>query len=265
MIIEAFRNLLRWVTTVLLNMMPFLRRRVDLQLITAPSVPGVIKIYPSLRGFDSVLRETAQQKLDKFHEEVNPVLRRTVANNIYYGVHLRKTPYGDGVFNGTDIIPVDTVIAFYIAAISTDAKYKSDRDTTYGFSIGRMFNIKVVLDGRFHISPKKPYNGNMFNHHCAPNFIVWSKKEPKTGIKYLEFISERDIEPGEQLFIDYNYRVAEGNEDRLEAYWSPIENLAHVPEWAIRRCGCGSPCPKRRAYDLRLRRPDEAAAILAAM
>ena len=240
-----------------------------LYMLAGWNEPLTIKVYPTLRGFSKPVKKRLQTTVDRFHEAVHPRTRVIIGNNKAFGVHIDKTQFGDGLFNGSARMPRGVFFAIYISSISHEAWYNRDGDATYGFGIGRMFGYECVLDGRFFIYERQSYNGSFLNHSCTPNSSVEIETEPSTGVQYLTFVTLRDVARGEQLLIDYNRDM-----DLLArgGYWEHISFLADVPEWALCRCGCAVPaagsktpqCPKQRAFDLRTKRPSEAAAILAA-
>jgi hypothetical protein len=238
-------------------------RRVDPPL---RKIPDYIEVYPNVRGFSAGVKAKLLLELQNFHCEVYPNVRRIVQNNRDFGIHVEETRFGDGLFNGPRRIPrKDIPFAFYISSISLDAQYQRDRDSTYGYCIDRtIFGYNCTLDAKFHVADKQQYSGGLLNHSCTPNCYGAAVTEPTTDVPYLVFYSDRAIEPGEQLFIDYN----EGTKLLATGgYWEHTSNLTHVPEWALRLCGCNHPaiCPKRRGYDLRKKRPWEANAILEEM
>jgi hypothetical protein len=227
-----------------------------------PAEPVYLKIYPSVRGFSGPVTKKLKKILIEFHKGADPMVREILSNNQQFGIHFRQTRIGDGLFNGPVRIPRGRRIAIYIAAISTDTQFKRDKDHTYGYTMDLMFEYECVLDGQFYISEKKPYNGSFLNHSCTPNCRPNEETEPGTLVKYLSFVTTHGIGPWEQLLIDYNRGsglLARGG------YWEHISFLGHVPAWALVRCACALPvCPKHRGFDLRMKRPAEAA-ILAGM
>jgi hypothetical protein len=281
MIINVLRNFFRWVAVFMLAgwvpWRPMVRveeleeleeepRRVDPPIA---EIPASIEVYPKderfqLRGFGGCTTKRLQCELDRFHSNMQPRLRAIVENNRYYRIHLEETRFGDGIFNGTRRIPRGTSIAFYVSCITYHTQYERDKDATYGFSIDPMFTSTYVcmLDGKFFISNRQPYNASFLNHSCRPNCYAETVSDDETKVLFLQFITTRIIQAGEQLFIDYNYRKPLMAGD---GYWQHISLLAHVPEYRLVRCGCANPCPKLRAYDIKDMRPLEAAALEAAM
>lgn len=230
---------------------------------------ALIEVYPLLRGFDalsSAKREQCQRKIDQFHREVQEDLRKIARNNKKYGINLRQTRFGTGMFNGS-CLPIrfnkkkPIPLAIYICALSTERQFELDRDCTYAFDNVDLCGVTCVRNAKF--TKSSPLNARDCNHSCTPNCYVESVTARKTGISYLVFYGQKDIGPDEELTIDYNDGLPKSKNGRelQRGYWSHVRtlNLTGPLSKYLIKCGCnGGKCPKHRGMDLRVMRPAEA-------
>ena len=228
-----------------------------------------ITVYPLLRGFEALpfeKREQCQSKIDQFHHKVQKHLRKIAENNKKYGINLRQTRFGTGMFNGSGkSIPFNKdkpkPLAIYICVLSTECQFKLDGDCTFAFDSVDVCGVLCVRNAKF--TKSSSLNGRDCNHSCTPNCYVQSVTEKNTGMSYLVFYNQKKIGPDEELTIDYNDGVLKDKLGReLErGYWSHVRTLdltGPLRKYLI-KCGCnGGKCPKHRGMDLRVIRPAEA-------
>ncbi len=110
-------------------------------------------------------------------------------------LRIGRTRVGKGVFAGRSY-PVRAVVGEITGKVIDDANYGSD----YCFDLG---------DGR-HLEPVAPFR--FVNHSCEPNcefdFLHCSDQPGEERRQRVFLLALRNIKPGEELTIDYNWSAA---------------------------------------------------------
>lgn len=109
-----------------------------------------------------------------------------------HDVELKETEVGTGVF-AQRAFPEEAVIGEIEGELIDDPNAGGD----YVLSLGDRWSLEPAAPFRF------------LNHSCEPNceFDYWDIEDPITGESFPHafLISLREIQPGEQLTIDYNW------------------------------------------------------------
>ena len=106
-----------------------------------------IKIYPSVRGFSKSDKAKAEKHLEAFHESVKDRIWAIEDNNKRFGVNIKPTLTGNGLFNGGDDVPKNTALFVYVAAISLEGQQGRDKDASYLYYYW-LFMLYVCFFGR---------------------------------------------------------------------------------------------------------------------
>lgn len=137
-------------------------------------------------------------------------------------VQIQHTPVGKGIFAGRPF-PETAIIGEITGQIIDDPNYGSD----YSFDIG---------DG-FQLEPESPFC--FVNHSCEPNCEFDWDDDPGDGDvqsrRHLYLIAIRDIEPGEEFTIDYNWPSIDAIPCKCQApscrgWVVDIDELSKLPE-----------------------------------
>lgn len=222
------------------------------------------------RGFVHVLRGPKgfippnkigfiRELMDAYNKAAQRSVSRILDNIEKFRIKIERSRFGYGIFHRGNGIPRNTRVGFYDGEMAT-SRYTNDHEkgAAYAFNFDEFAGIKFSI-----IGSQQHWNGNgsFFNHSCFPNCAAECKQLGffvKKPLCLIVITALRNIEPGEELTIDYNEgHVETGSHSRntgLETYWRPLSDFEHAPEWSFTRCACqvdkkGKPfCPKQRAF-----------------
>ena len=221
----------------------------------------LITVY-TLFGFNEKDERRFKSKCDDFTRNMQPTLKDIVDNNKQYKVSVTSTSAGRGLVNGHAPIPEGVKLAYFPCTVSSITAFNQGRDLDRRYTFHHKFLSKeCVYNGKTQCkrSPK-PYNLSVSNHKCKhrkhePSCRAEWMRDAGTGLELLVLISDRVIQPGEELCWDYNNGKREG-------YFQSVKSLLadDVPERVIAYCQCanegGRPrkdaCPLKRGYDRRV-------------
>lgn len=208
----------------------------------------VIKIYPGVRGFSKPQRAKAEKTLKTFHEAVKEKMWKIEDTNRHYGVSIKPTPMGNGLFNGGEDVPKGKVLFVYIAVLSEVGQQNRDKDTSYLFDYGPFIGFDCVADAKFTVAAMQTFNGAFLNHKCVKANCK-GRWVYNSGEWYLEFFTAQTVQAGMQFTISYNDHNPK--EPNKHPYLVPVNTLSHLPPGQVVKCLCAHPdeCPKKMGFD----------------
>lgn len=208
----------------------------------------VIKVYPGVRGFSKPQKMKAEKTLKTFHEAVKEKIWKIEDTNRHYGVSIKPTPTGNGLFNGGGDVPRGKILFVYIAVLSEAGQQNRDKDTSYLFDYGPFMGFECVSDAKFTVAAMQTFNGAFLNHSCV-NANCKGRWKQDSGEWYLEFYTVRTVKAGTQFTISYN--DFNPKEPIKNPYLVPVNTLSHLPPGQVVKCLCAHPdeCPKKMGFD----------------
>ena len=133
---------------------------------------------------------------------------RRVSSLIRPRVQVFKTNSKGFGLRAVHAIPKDVLIIVYTGEYMTKAHFYERRRETNTDGMGYAFQVtaNVFLD-----AVHRGNHARFVNHSCAPNCVV--RKRIADRLTRLCFVARTDIQPGEELTIDYN---SAGSQDVFE-------------------------------------------------
>jgi hypothetical protein len=155
----------------------------------------------------------AAELVCKLHTSMHLMCRANTAweNMLRYGLSVKHTPVGLGVFNGRRKIPELTLVALYpgevrLGPVSDDYAIEL-QDTPYVVVGGQKFSpfgdMPEIL----------PINGGLYNHACERSNCYTVTVQPPNCMPFVAVYTSRTVRPHEQL--RYNYS---------DGYWTATPN-----------------------------------------